>query len=44
MIFSSFSLKLKENVGGLFGEGGGGGKGMLDALSNYWGMPALLEI
>ena len=34
MIFSCFTSKLKEKVGGLLG---GGAKGMLAPLSNYWG-------
>ena len=33
MIFSCFTWKLKEKVGGLLG----GAKGMLAPLSNYWG-------
>ena len=45
MIVSCFKYKLKENVGGLLGEGrgGGGAKGMLGQrvcwtpISNYWG-------
>ena len=31
VIFSCFTYKLKENVGGLLGGGGGGAKGMLDS-------------
>ena len=38
MIFSCFPWKLNENVGGLFGGGGGGeAKVCWPTLSNYWG-------
>ena len=40
MIFSCFTQKLKEKVGGLLGGGGGGGGGkeyVGPPLSNYWG-------
>ena len=36
-VFSCFTKKLKEKVGGILGGGEGGAKGMLAPLSNYWG-------